>query len=116
LLTAKRYEEAVLLFRKCEDWESVLKCHELGRNYKGYIEIATAITHTSKEDIAKTLERMALSFETTNDFATVAEIYRHVNIDVCFSRLIILIMVFRFRNIILGLSRIFARPHIGQKH
>uniref|UniRef100_A0A914C5A1 Elongator complex protein 1 n=1 Tax=Acrobeloides nanus TaxID=290746 RepID=A0A914C5A1_9BILA len=88
LLTAKRYEEAVLLFRKCEDWESVLKCHELGRNYKGYIEIATANTHTSKEDIAKTLERMALSFETTNDFATVAEIYRHLNIDKYYPRII----------------------------
>lgn len=81
MFKSKRFEESSLLFRKIEDWENVLKCYELCKNYVGYIEVSS-IVNTPDDVRRKALEKMALSFEANNNFVQAAEIFEGIDAKV----------------------------------
>ncbi|KAH7699393.1 elongator complex protein 1, partial [Aphelenchoides avenae] len=77
-LTKARYDEAALLFQRCYDIANALRCYELARDHRKYVELAEAHS-LPREQIVATLKKLVPQHESRNNYAAVADMLAYID-------------------------------------
>lgn len=88
-----KFYEAAILYKKAGDVEKALDCLARNLSYKEYLSLARS-TNVSTLDQAKVLEKIALAFETKNQFYNAAEVRKIIDGEVTHPRNKVQIILF----------------------
>lgn len=80
-LTKARYDEAALLFQRSDDIANALRCYELARDHRKYVERAKACRQPREQVVAK-LKKLVEEQESRKNFAAVAEMLAYIDEEV----------------------------------